>query len=304
MSGDNQREATQKNWYGYSSSEYFTGDLAKTRKNRGYAFIMRYDQVKGKGPTAKYHRVFLPISPQELTVNELFATNLVATIGGVVEEHAPNRFLSINISGTTGHAPKNFTKHTGKELRTLNSPGRKPAYRNSLFDPDMAGGFGGSQVDKVKKVADQAKDLLNMFSKRKRKSGIHANNTGYWAFKTLYSLLRSSKRASLKVNEAPCLYFVNYKDNFSYACVISTFTLTRSSANPMAYDYNIVLRAYDAQNADKVDSLLKNSFVGPLLPEVLGPKPNKNIASKLKLGLNKAKDAIRSAAGAVEGWWR
>src|SRR5690349_19439102 len=61
--------------------------------------------------------MFLPISPSNLTISTNFATNLIPTLYGTVEEHSEIRYFDITIEGTTGMAPKFVAPYIGgKEL--------------------------------------------------------------------------------------------------------------------------------------------------------------------------------------------
>jgi hypothetical protein len=50
--------------------------------------------------------MFLPISPSNIQVVTHYATNIVPTLYGTVEEHSEQRYFDITISGTTGFSPR------------------------------------------------------------------------------------------------------------------------------------------------------------------------------------------------------
>jgi hypothetical protein len=342
-----------KKWYRYSTAEYFANDFPPdlvsnkaSLKNRGYSFV----GYVGSNNSDMYKQMFLPLSPQNLTITEHYATNITATIGGTVEEHSPNRYFDISIAGTTGYAPANPYKEQRKEF----IPGRKMRFR-SMLDFTLDGGVGYSQIEKIKKAADTASDLLSIFGDRKVKSGINIDNTGYMAFIRFAAFLRQVKQSSstdlnAKVRTAinqelnkiegdafsltetghghtagamkeernyynlrigqdkntplTPLYFVNWKDDECFSCVINTFSLTRSAENPMLYMYEIHMRAYSRREADFILGVLKSNQIKSIYSDIPLPKKNKNYAKNVKQAALKAKEAIRSVAGIVEGWWR
>jgi hypothetical protein len=336
-----------KKWYRYSTAEYFANDGGTSLKNRGYSFV----GYTGEQNKHQYLQYFLPLSPQNLTITEHYATNTVATIGGTVEEHSPNRYFDISIAGTTGYAPANVYKGETRPYIM----GRKTRFRSMLdvLDSDVAAGVGGSQIDKFKKAADTASDLLSIFGPRKVKSGINIDNTGYLAFIRFAAFLRVVKQSSyrelddkakeklkqtkisedikeltlyldklpndeLSISKSPPpnfrkdppnipltpLYFVNWKDDECYSCVINTFSLTRSAENPMLYMYEIHMRAYNRREADFANDILSKGQQKSISSKLPKPKSNRNYAKNVKQAALKAKEAIRSVAGIVEGWWR
>jgi len=63
----------------------------------------------------------LPITPQQLTIQDVFTVNTSATMRGILEEHNGVKFKNITVAGTTGIWPKRPTK--GGSLKQPSSLG-------------------------------------------------------------------------------------------------------------------------------------------------------------------------------------
>lgn len=200
---------------------------------------------------------FLPISPNNLTIQTKFATNLIPTLYGTVEEHSPVRYYDITIEGTTGFAPQfvNPAKGDSPEavMRSLQQPGRSSFSASSSFNLSFGGLF-SKTLGTVNKIVNKAADTL---SPPKTQTGIYTDQSGYLAFHNLYRfLLVHKKDASGTLGDDEFnlqtgtrkkhpLIFFNYKDNNEYNVVVKGFTMKRSAADPMLYYYSIQLVGYD-----------------------------------------------------------
>ena len=206
---------------------------------------------------------YLPISPQNLTISTYFATNTIATLYGTVEEHSEQRYFDITIQGTTGFSPAFYDQNQQEPP----SAGRESFSSTALISSNILGGFASGLIGKLNKAAQQAKDVFKSATGKtdgQFQAGVSVSRSGYAAFHNLYRFLlahkkyASSGKMSGKIgseklndtskNETP-LYFINFKDNNKYSCVIQRFTLERSANQPMLYNYNIQLRAYNISPA-------------------------------------------------------
>lgn len=223
-------EIIHNNWY--------------TAKPYGFRFTPR----DGKQST-----MFLPISPSNLTISTNFATNLIPTLYGTVEEHSPVRYYDIVIEGTTGMAPK-FIEEGNQN--------KKPKLGRASFEisqglSNIAGGFFSKTLGLVDQIKNKASELISGVPKAQ--TGIFLDQTGYLAFHNLYIFLLKYKKdaagvdGSTKIREKHPLTFFNYKDNNEYDVVVKNFTLRRSAENPMLYYYQITLRGYNLRSADSKD---------------------------------------------------
>lgn len=275
--------------------EHYRPDPEIWWKQQPYTFVFNKEQV-GDGLGGRYS-FNLPISPSNISITTHFATNIVTTMYGTVEEHSEQRYFDINISGTTGMSPTyttyglvsdiRFAKietldATGKNI--INSASNRGKQRASYSAASVistaadTAGFLRRSANIAETVANQAKDLFGA----PRPIGISTQNTntGYMAFHNFYRfLLKYKKHTSLRSPNQPKdfhpLTFINWKDGNQYDVVITNFQLLREANNPMLYNYNISMRAYnlkqagagmgiggDAAQTDLLDSLGLNGVKG------------------------------------------
>ena len=206
--------------------------------------------------------MFLPINPSNLTITTNFATNLIPTLYGTVEEHSEVRYFDISIEGTTGMAPRFVAPFIGgpdtQPGDAYNSVRKSGRSTFAIATALSAGGFFSKTLAIANQIKDKASDLLN--GAPKAQTGINSENSGYVAFHNLYRfLLQYKKDASGNgTSQAPYerhpLTFFNYKDNNQYDVVVKGFTMRKSADNPMLYYYSIQLRGYNLRSvSDKVN---------------------------------------------------
>ena len=263
---------------------------------------------------AQSYIFYLPINPKNINIVTHFATNVIATLYGTVEEHSEQRYFDITISGTTGFAPQ-FTEEAQsygpyEKSYAIPKSGRK-RYSDFSILSTVTGGFAGKTVGKIQNALNQANTALNTLGNTNNyKTGVFNNSSGYVAFHNFYKFLlqykkdtvasgslanqpKESMKSSSSYN-AP-LFFVNYKDNNQYSCAIQRFTLERSAEDPMLYNYSIQMRAYNLSPIVPGSSPeLKNRY------EDLGLDSTLSIAAKAKVAINAGKSALASARGAVK----
>jgi hypothetical protein len=249
----------------------------------------------------------LPISPSNLNITTHFATNVISTMYGTVEEHSEQRYFDITISGTTGMSPK---YHDITDIQKVPSGGRSTFTIKDSFLPDTGGFFKRTKA-LIEKTVGKVSELIN--GPDKAKAGIDFNATGYMAFHNFYRFLLlykkdtsgeinpGVKRRGDKTSSGHPLTFINFKDNNQYDVAISTFNLTRDASNPLLYNYNIVMRGYNLRTAGK-DVLAKTDV--DQRSKILGLTDVKSgsIFSKMANKVKKAKDAAYSAIGGAKGF--
>jgi hypothetical protein len=254
-----------------------------------YAFV--FTDRKGNVST-----FYLPISPSNLNITTHFATNTITTMYGTVEEHSEQRYYDIVISGTTGMSPRYFEVIEDQKL--VNPPVVGRAGFPIKVGGDF-GGFGKRTQDLIGNALNQAGDLLTLGGDDPI-SGVHAHRTGYVAFHNFYRWLlvykknTSGETASGTRRHHP-LKFINFKDSNQYDVSINTFTLVRDANNPMLYNYNIILRAYNLQDADSTDIQLDVQERG----ESLGLSSDLLETSLFAIMANKARQAKNAAYSAI-----
>jgi hypothetical protein len=254
----------------------------------------------------KFKIFYLPINPQNLTITTHYATNVISTLHGTVEEHSEQRYFDITIQGTTGFSPR-YVEDRSQQV-TKSYSGRQNYSAFSLAS--LAGGFFSKTLGKVDNALNQAGDIKNIWGDKPGngfEAGVFNDNSGYAAFHNFYKFLLDYKKSAAKGKQKPkpasplasknesLLYFLNYKDNNKYSCAVQTFTLERSAENPMLYNYVIRLRAYNLTGITK-DEEDPASLKDRVAELGLDGKPS--LFSKLKNTANKAKSLANSAVGA------
>lgn len=202
--------------------------------------------------------MYLPISPSNLTINTTFATNLVSTIYGVVEEHSPVRYFDITIDGNTGMGPKYVHPFRGGDTM-LPGAGRSRFTVQQAIDPGALGGFFAKTLTKADNIWSETSNLLNLTPDAP--TGLQLDQTGYMAFHNLYRFLLKYKKDASGNDNTPGnrsgnthpLIFFNYKDNNQYRVSVRSFVMKRDANDPMLYHYSISLRGYTLEDAGRKD---------------------------------------------------
>ena len=219
----------QNNWY----------------KQRPYAFVFTNRQ----DITSTF---YLPISPSNLNISTHFATNVISTMYGTVEEHSEQRYFDITISGTTGMSPR-YYKVIEDDLVRPKIIGRAGLPIKSSLSGAL-GGFFQRTLSVLETTVNNAVEVFG--DKAKPSSGVNIEKTGYVAFHNLnkfllaYKIDTSGEKGDFTQRKSHPLQFVNYKDNNQYDVAVQNFSLTKDVNDPMLYNYSISLRAYNLRSAD------------------------------------------------------
>lgn len=231
-----------KNWY----------------KQSPYTFIF----TDSNDETYKFN---LPIAPSNLAITTHFATNVITTMYGTIEEHSQQRYFDINISGTTGMAP---TYHTYKKIDKLSyadesiskmsaNPGRESftvkSFLGSFNENADKIGYARRTTNLISNIENQVSDIIG---DNTPPTGISTNSssTGYAAFHNFYKFLLKYKKdvadnTSATNRKKHPLTFVCWKDNTQYDVAVNSFQLMRDANDPMLYKYSISLRGYNLNRA-------------------------------------------------------
>jgi hypothetical protein len=261
--------------------------------------------------------MFLPISPSNLNISTDFATNMVTTLYGTVEEHSEVRYYDIVIEGTTGATPRHVNPidadEHGNAIGDSNIKNKRGTYgRNftiiNLDSSAALNGFFRKTREAIKSVTKNIKSLTE--GEQSRKSGVDDEQTGYLAFHNLYRFLLQYKRDAAGLEQASKeramhpLKFFNYKDNNEYSVVVRNFILKRSAENPTLYYYQISMRGYRLSpiNGDLNENMDETSFIknelglsGLYSKGLNGSSPLNNI----KMKSNKVKSTLASIASGI-----
>lgn len=247
--------------------------------------------------------MFLPINPSNITVQTNFATNVIPTLYGTVEEHSDVRYFDISISGTTGFAPKFTTPIEASKTNQSDTQSQSTGRTSFSISSDLklegffskTLGIFNKTMQKVKAVSEKNKGQTTV--------GIARTNSGYMAFHNLYRFLLVYKKDAAGVDKSSTprkshpLIFFNYKDNVQYNVAVRSFTLTRSADNPMLYNYSIQLRGYSMltnQTKSAADDV-KNRERDLGLSGV----NNSSIFTQMKNTADQAKGIIGAAVGGI-----
>lgn len=242
----------------------------------------------------------LPISPSNLSITTHFATNVIATMYGTIEEHSEQRYFDISISGTTGIGPSYYMKTSDPT-----SVGRKKPTRYgytaaaTILGEGAGAAFARRTKDLINKALDQASDALSDIN-APIKSGISSDASGYMAFHNFYKFLLDYKKqvANGQVSlSSPPLQFINYKDENMYDVSVTGFQLMRDQRSPMLYNYNITLRAYNLRSPDVAGFTTQIDLSAVGLGGVSTPA-----FAKLSNAARKAKNAAYALIAAAKGF--
>lgn len=247
--------------------------------------------------------MFLPISPSNINITTPFATNIIPTLYGTVEEHSDVRYFDITIEGSTGMAPKFVAPYIGGEnLEPGNAYdfSRKSGRSSTPVASSIsAGGFFAKTLGIANQLKNKAADLLD--GGVKPKTGINAENSGYVAFHNLYRTLLQYKKDASGVSgsqdrQKHPLTFFNYKDNNQYDVVVERFNLRRSADNPMLYNYSIQLRGY---NLRSMSSQVDEDLTRRLQDLGLNGVDSSSILGDIKQLSSGAKGIVGSLVGGI-----
>ena len=266
----------------------------------------------------------LPISPSNLTITTHFATNVISTMYGTVEEHSQQRYFDISISGTTGMAPSySMYKEVGsfsnmldyevklkRSLGLMAEPGRSSFTVKGVLGEKIDNiGFARRTTNLIANIADQASDILG--ETLPPPTGISTNSvqTGYTAFHNFYKFLLKYKQDVANNTNATNrkkhpLTFICWKDNTQYDVAINNFQLMRDANDPMLYKYSISIRGYNLNQAGATSAATRENEsdrlanLGLSTSGIFGTSAKAFLARKARTVRNIAYSAIALAKSA------
>lgn len=249
--------------------------------------------------------MFLPISPSDLTITTHYATNVITTLYGTVEEHSEQRYFDIAINGNTGFAPR-YVDITAIEVDNktrLQTNGRSAFSASETIPTNILGGFFAKTINVANQALNKAADVL---APQDNVTGINVTKTGYAAFHNLYKFFMIYKKdvsgetsTKTRTGGHPLVFF-NYKDNNKYFCTVQKFILRKNADNPMIYSYSISLRAYKIQGLDEQERASGQFSLEDRLQELgLNGAESSDLFSDIK-GISKgAKDFFGALKGGI-----
>jgi hypothetical protein len=232
-----------------------------------------------KGSSLKYA---LPIPPESLVVQMIAPTEVVPTLGGVVEEPSAVVFWSIQLAGSMGIAPSKF-KLDNKGDVTVPLGEMAQMFRGNLAKTGLISGM----ADSLFKPADAVAKTWDAFTNGGTAGGIQAINqpflpyaesqvngisNGYTEihnfhkFFILYTKLNSRKDAlndplvAQFANEKFGLFFYNYKDGQKFRIVLKNFMIIKTQTSPYLYKYQCQFKGWDLSPIARSDKSEYNRF--------------------------------------------
>lgn len=183
----------------------------------------------------------LPISPQQLSIQDQYAINTSATLRGVLEEHGGVKFKIISAAGSMGVWP--FRE-------SISKPPGTPGILQSLFGGTLeALGSVISQVQNVINSATGAHPANKPTSLTPEISTYGSSSTGYYQAMKLQQFLEQYAEAKLNpANASWRLVFDIAKQNQSLIVTPMQFTWQQNANKPMEVMYNLQLKAWRRVN--------------------------------------------------------
>lgn len=208
----------------------------------------------------------LPIPPDGLSVQPMIASEVMASLGGIVEETSPTAFWMITLSGTTGMAIGRTDTDTTANI-----------FRDALGTTGLLSGLGSA----LNKLASTVTNIGNSFDALSAdpspggvadlaaaallpklpysKSAVDVRN-GYLEIHLLHRFLNAYGDMKALKPDAAKLVFCNYKDGQQWQVIVKSFKITKSVNEPMLYRYSIVLQGWDMKDPSEAQGAPVDRF--------------------------------------------
>ncbi len=179
----------------------------------------------------------LPISPQQLSIQDIFAINTSATLRGIIEEHNGVKFKMINASGTMGVWPGRGS---------VTAPPTSPTILQSVFGGTLeAFGNLANQVQSTLNVATGNSAASKPITPQPETSTNGLISTGYYFAMKLQQFLEQYAEAKKDpANAGWRLVFDIPKQNQSYIVTPMSYTWQQSQNKSMEILYTMQLKAW------------------------------------------------------------
>lgn len=201
----------------------------------------------------------LPITPQQLSITDIFAIDSSATLRGVAEQHNGVKFKMINASGTMGVWP-----HRADVVH----PPSSPNIIQSVFGGTIEAAQGVlTQVARTINIATSNHPASKPVTKRPEES--EPSSTGYFQCLALEQFLEQYAIAKKDpANAAWRLVFDIPKQNQSFVVTPINFVYNQNANKPLEYLYNFQLKGWRRIDLKEKAKAIK-SVVQPLSPGIL-----------------------------------
>ncbi len=230
------QEFRDRNWAGIE-------DIDTTRWDKLYPYqLLVVESVPGDGATTQYRilpgwQFTLPMPPESMVVDTTFAVGESALNSGILEEWNGVVWKTVSMHGTTGVLPL-----------------RGAAEQQLGFNPAVSI-FGGTvqAAENTVNVAAQLRESVtgqpqvnrNLHQLSEFEPGKPlGKSTGYYQTRLLERFLHTYAKAKTK-REARSwhLALAVWKDEAVYLIVPKSFRVTKTSASPLEYTYDLLMRA-------------------------------------------------------------
>lgn len=206
----------------------------------------------------------LPISPQQLNIQDQYAIQTSATLRGVLEEHSGIRFKMITASGTMGVWPYR---------ESVSSPPASPGIIQSLFGGTLESlGNVVNQINGVINTATNGSPAAKPKSVQPNMSNSGPSSTGYYQALALQQFLEQYVEAKKDpLNASWRLVFDIPKQNQSYVVTPLPFTWKQNANKPMEVSYDMQFKAWRRIQIDSPTPVtIDNASLSPgILQQIL-----------------------------------
>lgn len=238
----------------------------------------------------------LPIPPEALSYQMISASQLIPTLGGVVEETSATVFWQIALSGTTGIG---ISRRYSQKTDTLDAPASgENNFRRVLKGGILANTFNkaANAFNAVTGALDQGAvgavgllEGLASTAQRFNTSAVRNNvpedttgskianivgidtsvfsseqngTNGYVEIHLLHTFLNAYSHLKEANPDDVSLYFESQKDNMQWQVVVKNFGFQKNANQPYLYKYNITLQGFNLCEVGKDNRKVVDRF-GP-----------------------------------------
>ena len=228
-----------------------------------YRFVIMKDENGGQGPD-NFYVYSLPIPPEQLVIKPVYASDTVATMGGVIEECSEVTFWQIIMSGLM---PLSVNRSIGeddsrpdyanpaKNFRdTMNTTGLLTGIASSLTGPLLSAGGTIASVTAAGNSGDPISALEAIVEPHLpyTESAVSEDNNGYSEIYAMQRFFQSYEHIKSRQNKSDnstyTLFFENVKDNQRFRVIPKQTDFIRTSKTPYGYRYQIVLQGWKLDN--------------------------------------------------------
>jgi len=179
--------------------------------------------------------ITLPIPPEAMTISTPFASNVAATIGGIVEQHNGAPFRNISLQGTTGVLPNRGRPNTNTTVSS------EDAFLNGIFLGALNNFSLARQYDAFATGTPFQQPLL--YPEIESATDAEKKGTGFYQFKLIEHFLEQYAHMK-KRNPKFRLCFSVDKENAHYLVTPVDFQVRRDASAPLEYRYSLTLKAW------------------------------------------------------------